>query len=907
MNDLKLGIVFDVKNGKFKSEVKQNTQVIQQLGNNSVRTANQTRQLSTSLDNTNNKLIATNKVAQSVTSAIGGLAAGFGALQLGKGLVTELAVFQDIRTRLQGLSASAADYAAKERWLIDLAAEHHKELNGLADGYSRLSTLTQEKIITDGQARDMLEGLSNAASRNGAGTADLERVYYGLSQALGAGTVNMEDFKQVTEPLPDLMAKIARAAGQETSSGLKELIGTGTYTSEVFGKHLVKALQDYAGASAETANNINAKYRDIKREYQLLAVELEQPISGALLPTLDGLAEGLSFLKEHAEGVITVLQGGLVVAAGHAVNAISAKTAATAKSIIADQAKVQAALSAAKSDQALAVSANHRAIQEQAAAKRSLANATNTYARTRAVKNLAIANGQVAASEKLLATTTNNLTVATNKLSLARKSLGLMSGLVGGLPGLLTIAGFAMYSFATSAGEAADQAKRLNEENKKLNPFANYTFKTATGALQRYQGQLELAQQMADDTQTRFKNPFFKNVTAGDVISANKEVERLSQTIQALQTIVNEKAPKKKEPSGITPPAGKNLGTDLARVEQSLLDKEGVINASYVRQQSIVDNSLASKLISEEKYNTLSLQLDAKKDLALKALSDQKLAQETERAEQKATAIQKEIDDEVQAKLNARELIDQQRRDAWDLELAELQGYHSLKEAEEAAHNERVMAMKTRKTGDMQGTLLQFANYEKKTQLEKTSAVIGIGEYGFKAMAGQSKKAFAMYKAFSIGQALIKTYEAATGAYAALAPIPVVGPALGAAAAAAAVVSGMAQVKQIRAQKPQGFERGGYIGNNNVIEFGERNKPEVLEFEGKNYLLGGNGGAVFNQTQLNKINGGGSSGGDTISIHAPITVQGNADESVIAEIIERQYEAVYSALVQAKADRGEAA
>ena len=124
------------------------------------------------------------------------------------------------------------------KWLMDEQA-----FASLADGYSRLSTLSKEKIITDQQARDMLEGLSDAASRNGASNADLERVYYGLSQALGAGTVNMEDFKQVTEPLPDLMAKIAKAAGQETSSGLKELIGTGTYTSEVFGKHLVEALQ----------------------------------------------------------------------------------------------------------------------------------------------------------------------------------------------------------------------------------------------------------------------------------------------------------------------------------------------------------------------------------------------------------------------------------------------------------------------------------------------------------------------------------------------------------------------------------------------------------------------------------------------------------------------------------------
>jgi hypothetical protein len=299
-------------------------------------------------------------------------------------------------------------------------------------------------------------------------------------------------------------------------------------------------------------------------------------------------------------------------------------------------------------------------------------------------------------------------------------------------------------------------------------------------------------------------------------------------------------------------------------------------------------------LISEEKYNTLSLQLDVKKDLALKALSDQKLAQEKERAEQKATAAQKTIDDEIQADLNVREQRDQFRRDGYAAELAELRGFNVEKlaikagsteeeiaqaqarnlalQAEEFAHNERVMSVKTRKTGDMQGTLMQFANFEKKTQLEKTSAVIGIGEYGFKAMAGQSKKAFAMYKAFSIGQALIKTYEAATGAYAALAPIPIIGPALGAAAAAAAVVSGMAQVGQIKSQQPPGYYEGGNIGGNNIIEFGERNKPEVLEFEGKNYLLGGNGGAVFNRSQLNQVGansttGTASGGGSKVTVN----------------------------------------
>lgn len=648
MSDIKLGIVFDVQNGKFKSEVKESAQVFSSLGNASQKTSTQVNQFNKVVDDTNTTLFKTNKVATGVKNAIVGMTAGFGAVQLGKGLTQELAAFQDIRTRLQGLSADAADYADKERWLISLAQEHHKELNGLADGYSRLSTLSKEKIITDQQARDMLEGLSDAASRNGASNADLERVYYGLSQALGAGTVNMEDFKQVTEPLPDLMAKIAKAAGQETSSGLKTLIGTGTYTSEVFGKHLVEALQGYAGASAETAENINAKYRDIKREYQLLAVELEQPINGALLPTLDGLAEGLSFLKEHTEGVITVLQGGLVIAAGHAVNAITAKTVATAESILSDQAKAQASLAAAKSDDVLAISANKRAIQEQAAAKRALANANTTYARTNAVKNLAIANGQVAASEKALAITTNNLTVATNKLSVARKGLSVMSGLVGGLPGLLTLAGFAMYSFATSTGEAADEAKRLNDENAKLNPFANYTFETATGALQRYKGQLELAQQMAEETQTRFENPFFKNVTAGDVVAANKEVENLTQTIVALQTIVDGKNPNKT--TGNKPVNQDNKALDAFKNQEDALKRQlALLGQTTELAKAEYETSLGKykDLLPGQKQTILNFakEIDAKNNLIA---TDKQALQKAEQLEQTSKSYAENLQKKIE-------------------------------------------------------------------------------------------------------------------------------------------------------------------------------------------------------------------------------------------------------------------
>ncbi|MBQ5630813.1 MAG: hypothetical protein IIV15_05825 [Ruminococcus sp.] len=74
--------------------------------------------------------------------------------------------------------------------------------------------------------------------------------------------------------------------------------------------------------------------------------------------------------------------------------------------------------------------------------------------------------------------------------------------------------------------------------------------------------------------------------------------------------------------------------------------------------------------------------------------------------------------------------------------------------------------------------------------------------------ADESEGAFEAMKAINIAAALIDTYKAANDAYAAMASIPYVGPALGAAAAAAAVVAGMAQVNAIRNTKP-GASGGG--------------------------------------------------------------------------------------------------
>lgn len=116
-----------------------------------------------------------------------------------------------------------------------------------------------------------------------------------------------------------------------------------------------------------------------------------------------------------------------------------------------------------------------------------------------------------------------------------------------------------------------------------------------------------------------------------------------------------------------------------------------------------------------------------------------------------------------------------------------------------------------------------------------------------------------IYKASAIATATIDTYKAATGAYSAMSSIPYVGPFLGAAAAGAAIVAGLANVAAIKAAR----EQGGGMTAGSAYQMAERGKAEVIVPAGASRartaaqmkeIMGQNGGSspssvvIVNQT-----------------------------------------------------------
>lgn len=120
----------------------------------------------------------------------------------------------------------------------------------------------------------------------------------------------------------------------------------------------------------------------------------------------------------------------------------------------------------------------------------------------------------------------------------------------------------------------------------------------------------------------------------------------------------------------------------------------------------------------------------------------------------------------------------------------------------------------------------------------------------FSEVAGKQSK---VGKALAIASTLINTYQSATAAYASMIHIPVVGPALGAAAAAAAIAMGLKNVAEIRKTEPEKKALGGWVNGNKHYNGGV-----PIEVEGGEYIV--NARTMANPTLANIVESANASG-----------------------------------------------
>lgn len=124
----------------------------------------------------------------------------------------------------------------------------------------------------------------------------------------------------------------------------------------------------------------------------------------------------------------------------------------------------------------------------------------------------------------------------------------------------------------------------------------------------------------------------------------------------------------------------------------------------------------------------------------------------------------------------------------------------------------------------------------------------------------ENEAMFKVAKAAAIAQTIMDTYKGAQQAFTAMAGIPYVGPALGIAAAAAAVAGGMARVASIRSQSMGGARQyGGGVRGDKYYKVNEGGMPEIFRgSDGNQYLMPNQRGEVVSNKDATAGMGGSS-------------------------------------------------
>ena len=248
-------------------------------------------------------------------------------------------------------------------------------------------------------------------------------------------------------------------------------------------------------------------------------------------------------------------------------------------------------------------------------------------------------------------------------------------------------------------------------------------------------------------------------------------------------------------------------------------------------EERIAANNELGKLLDEQE-KTMMANADARVKQAEAELAKNKDNVDLQIAYQEALNEQAAIEAQVtgfrsEQQTNANSLLREQKdlvnelaligKTEREIERLELQQDYEAKKAliereitDEALKNDMLLALQTDFNNKVNNLNEEASDNEIMWSEMTTDEKLEYAQKGLDGLAANLGKETAAGKAAAIASTLISTYQGAQDSYTSLAKIPVVGPALGIAAAAAAVAGGLANVKAIsQTSTPQTSGMGG--------------------------------------------------------------------------------------------------
>jgi len=246
---------------------------------------------------------------QTTFQKLKGAIVGVGFTLFARSAVKTAATLNDLKLRLRLLSSEYKEFGSAQKIAAEASQifglSNIEALDGLTNIYARLRPLGIE--LED--IKSTFIGFNSVAKMGGVSAVEAAGAFRQLSQALGSGRLQGDEFRSMAENVPMLMKAIGDEMGVPIGR-LKELASEGKITSDIIIRALKKA-SDEAGDSIGkiVAESDIQKFKNFSNAMEQLRVAIGNKLLPVLTPFIKKLTQLVQAFTKLPEPVQTGIIG----------------------------------------------------------------------------------------------------------------------------------------------------------------------------------------------------------------------------------------------------------------------------------------------------------------------------------------------------------------------------------------------------------------------------------------------------------------------------------------------------------------------------------------------------------------------------------------------------------------------
>nr|DAS21183.1 MAG TPA: Tail tape measure [Caudoviricetes sp.] len=234
---------------------------------------------------------------------IGTVLAGFATLSFAKSLLDTADAMQSINSQVRQVTSSETEYLSVQRQLLEVANNTRASLESTSSLYVSTSRALKDYGYTQQEILTFTEATNNAMTIGGVQAEQQAAALLQLSQALGSGVLQGDEFKSIAEAAPILLDTIAEYMGKSRAE-IKKLGSEGELTADVLFKAISGASEKFGEQAAKMPMTMGQALTVFSNNWQSMISRLLND-SGAM----SGIASIIKMIADNLNLVVPIMAG----------------------------------------------------------------------------------------------------------------------------------------------------------------------------------------------------------------------------------------------------------------------------------------------------------------------------------------------------------------------------------------------------------------------------------------------------------------------------------------------------------------------------------------------------------------------------------------------------------------------